>query len=47
MAFVLVAGAQPADEHLALSAEELLQVFVLGADLFGQVACWWDELMLL
>lgn len=47
MAFVLVAGAQPADEHLTLAAEELLQVLVLGADLLSQVAGGRDELMLL
>lgn len=47
VAFVHVAGAQPADEHLALATVELLQVLVLGADLLSQVARWWDQLMLL
>ncbi len=47
VAFVLVAGAQPADERLTLATEELLQVLVLGADLLGQIACGWDKLMLL
>lgn len=47
VAFVLVAGAQPADEHLTLATEELLQVLVLGADLLGQVARGCDELVLL
>lgn len=47
MTFVLVAGAEPADEHLALAAAELLQVLVLGADLLGQIACGRDELMLI
>lgn len=42
---VMVAGAQPADEHLALAAVELLQVLVLGADLLGQVAGGRDELV--
>lgn len=46
MAFVLVAGAQPAHEHLAVAAEELLQVLVLDADLLGQVAGGCDELVL-
>ena len=47
MAFVRAAGAQPADEHLALATVELLQVLVLGADLLSQVACGWDQLVLL
>lgn len=47
VAFVLVAGAQPADEHLTLATEELLQVLVLGADLLGQIARGCDELVLL
>lgn len=46
VAFVLVTGAQPADEHLAMAAEELLQVLVLGADLLGQIARGYDELVL-
>lgn len=46
VAFVLVAGAQPAHEHLAVAAEELLQVLVLDADLLGQVAGGRDELVL-
>lgn len=43
--FVLVASAQPADEHLALATEELLQILVLGADLVGQIARGCDELV--
>lgn len=45
MALVLVAGAQPADEHLALAAIELLQVLVLGADLLRQVGRGRDQLV--
>lgn len=45
--FVLVAGAQPADEHLTLATEELLQVLVLGADLLSQIARGGNQLMLL
>lgn len=47
MSFVLVAGAEPADEHLTLSTEELLQILVLGADLLGQIARGRDEFVLL
>lgn len=47
VAFMLVAGAQPADECLALAAEELLQVLVLGADLLGQVTGRCNEFVLL
>lgn len=47
MVLVLVAGAQPADEHLAVAAEELLHVLVLRADLLRQVADGRDELVLL
>lgn len=47
MVFVLIAGAQPADKHLALATEELLQVLVLGADLLRQIAGRRYELMLL
>lgn len=47
VAFVLVAGAQPADEHLALAAVELLKVLVLGANLLSQIARGCDQLMLL
>lgn len=47
VAFVLVAGAEPADKRLALAAAELLQVLMLGADLLGQIARGCDELVLI
>ena len=47
VALVLVAGAQPADVHLARATVELLQVLVLRADLLGQLARGGDELVLL